>query len=207
MSEKPETSTSLMPSSDGGEQLSANESARGAAPSAAAPWASFLDHFTEIGSRLSRLESLLTGRSSDNSEGNAVLRELHAQLQEARTDLHWKILRPVLLDVVKLHDEMAAAAKSLGSPDQAVTRTTELLTGFLQDIQDILSRQGFSVYAVEGDRFDARRQQPVNTLPAPSPDHVGTIVTRVASGFASDQRVLRPEKVIVYGPSRSPAAS
>jgi molecular chaperone GrpE len=156
-------------------------------------WQAIFDRLGALADRLDRTDA----PKQTNTEGGSVLDELHAQLQEARADLHWKILRPVLLDLVKLHDQIA----------QAMGRSTDgggILTEFRQDIEDILYRQGFNPFTVEDDRFDPRRQQPVSTLPTPAPEKARTIAQRVAPGFASENRVLRPEKVVVYAATSAP---
>jgi len=124
-----------------------------------------------------------------------MLKELHQQLQEARAGVHWKILRTVLVDLVKLYDDLTRIAAQPIADEQAMGN---VLASLRQDVEDILYRQGFSPFQQDGDRFDSKRQQPVSMLESATPELVGTIASRVAPGFASDDRILRPEKVAVF---------
>ena len=156
----------------------------------------------ELGTQLGDLRSELK-RGADDKSRDSVLKDLHDQLQEARAGVHWKILRVVLTELVKLYDELNRLAAAPPADSQAFANILESLR---QDVEDILDRQGFVRFEQSGEQFDGKRQQPVGTVDAPTPEMVGVIAKRVAPGFASDDRVLRPEKVVVYAnPKTSPA--
>jgi molecular chaperone GrpE (heat shock protein) len=165
------------------------------------PWTELRDLLVALDARLGRVESTLADQAHDVSGRQALIDQLHAQLQEARSDLAWKVLRPVLLDLVKLHDGLSAAVANLQDEPAA-----EMLGDFRQEVEDVLYRQGVSAYSVDGDRFDARRQQAARTREAPSADDVGRVVERLAPGFASDERVLRPERVVVLAAPAKPTS-
>ena len=142
-------------------------------------------------------------RGSDDKSRDSVLKDLHEQLQEARAGVHWKILRVVLTELVKLYDELTRLSATPPADPQAFVGVLDSLR---QDVEDILDRQGFVRFEHGGDQFDGKRQQPVGTTEAPTPDLVGVIAKRVAPGFASDERVLRPEKVVVYANPKTNSA-
>ena len=134
---------------------------------------------------------------------DVVLKDLHDQLQEARAGVHWKILRVVLTEIVKLHDELT---RLTAAPPTVPEAYGQVIDSLRQDVEDILDRQGFWRYSHNDDQFDGKRQQPVGTMETDNPGLVGAVAKRIACGFASEDRVLRPEKVVVYvGPKSSPA--
>lgn len=155
-----------------------------------------------LGDQLSQLNQTLNGKAGEGDR-DAMLKELHHQLQEARAGVHWKILRTVLVDLVKLYDDLARLEAQSIADANAMTR---VLASLRQDVEDILYRQGFSPFQQEGDRFDGKRQQPVAMVESESPEAVGTIVSRIAPGFASDDRILRLEKVSVFSAAKKPRA-
>ena len=130
----------------------------------------------------------------------ALMRELHAELQDCRAGTHWRILRPVLIDLVKLLDDLHALPSEPHEPGAALSG---LPVGLIGRVEDILERQGFRRFRVEGDRFDPKRQESVRVEPTTDANQAGLIAGRVASGYQSEERVLRAERVIVYG-LRSP---
>jgi molecular chaperone GrpE (heat shock protein) len=130
----------------------------------------------------------------------ALMRELHAELQDCRAGTHWRILRPVLIDLVKLLDDLHPLPSEPHEPGAALSG---LPVGLIGRVEDILERQGFRRFRVEGDRFDPKRQESVRVEPTTDANQAGLIAGRVASGYQSEERVLRAERVIVYG-LRSP---
>jgi len=160
--------------------------------------------FEQLAGRLDRIESGLISKSTSDVDRDRLFKEMHSQLQEAQSGVHWKILRTVLMDLVRLYDDLDRASNTVESPGGiGGIPSTAAISEFRQDVEDILYRQGFTPFTVEGDRFDGRRQQPVSTVEAPTPEQVGTIASRVAVGFESEDRILRQEKVVVYGPRTS----
>ncbi len=164
--------------------------------------------FGRLEERIDRLSNELTSanaRSKPADHGaERMLAELHKQLQEAKAGDHWKILRGVLVELVKVYDQLTAL---VAKPPIDETQARQVCEDLRQDVEDILYRQGFAPFQNQGDQFDGRRQQPTRTIEAPSPDHVGLVASRVASGFASEDRLLRPEKVVVYAAPRPTANS
>jgi molecular chaperone GrpE (heat shock protein) len=134
---------------------------------------------------------------------DVVLKDLHDQLQEARAGVHWKILRVVLTEIVKLHDELT---RLKAAPPTVPESYGQVIDSLRQDVEDILDRQGFLRYSQSDDQFDGKRQQPVGTMETDTPGLVGAVAKRIACGFASEDRVLRPEKVVVYVSPKSSSA-
>jgi molecular chaperone GrpE (heat shock protein) len=128
------------------------------------------------------------------------MRELHTELQDCRAGTHWRILRPVLIDLVKLLDDLHPLPSEPHEPGAALSG---LPVGLIGRVEDILERQGFRRFRVEGDRFDPKRQESVRVEPTTDANQAGLIAGRVAAGYQSEERVLRAERVIVYG-LRSP---
>jgi molecular chaperone GrpE len=149
-----------------------------------------------IAERLARLESRFDDKIKNDAAREAIVQRLHTEVQDYRTDLLLKVLRPVLLDLISLYDEMGQALASPG-PEDSGSRE-RLLAGFQQEVADILYRQGVEPFAHEGEQFDPRRQRASRTLPAPAPEREGQIAARLRPGFAAGERVLRPELVAVY---------
>jgi molecular chaperone GrpE len=168
------------------------------APANAPPAASadLMAVMADLKTRLVRVEASIKEQAESESGRQGLIDQLHAQLQEARSDLVWKILRPVLLDLTSLYDALTATIRRQEqNPDTPLSVT--LLQDFRQDVEDILYRQGVTAYQVEGNRFDARKQQPARTRDAATAEEVGLVVERLAVGFTSEDRLLRPEKVVV----------
>lgn len=122
-----------------------------------------------------------------------IVDRLHAELQLYKEDLVAKMMRPIFLDLIHLHDDLGKRAEALGDGEAA-----GMLAEYQKEIEDILYRQGVEAYEAEGSSFDPRRQRAVTTVACEEPSLVKTVAARIRKGFASGDRIIRPESVSVY---------
>jgi molecular chaperone GrpE len=125
---------------------------------------------------------------------------LHKELQSYREDLHFKILRPVLIDLISMYDDFAKDIDALckkahdGSADQDIRN----LQSFQEMVEEILRRNGVESFEVEEDLFLGSKQRILKTTETTDPALDKRIARRVRRGFAYENRVLRTEVVEVY---------
>jgi molecular chaperone GrpE len=118
-----------------------------------------------------------------------IISRLHESLQDAQADLALKFLRPILLELIGLRDELAAGAVAEGP-------AAPILDQFRQDVDDLLYRQGVEPFSCPGDRVDPALQRVKRTRPADQPEEAGRVVERLRPGFRYGEKVvLRPEEV------------
>ncbi len=148
--------------------------------------------------RLDALQAIFEREARAEASRERVVDRLHAELQEYKQDLLLKVMRPVFVDLIQLHDDIgkmvATSVPDVG--DEA--RLLEVMRGFQQGIEDILYRQGVEPFAVEADAFDPRRQRAVSTVAADDPALNKTVATRLRKGFTAGEKIIRPEVVTVY---------
>lgn len=143
----------------------------------------------EIVREISQLRQLFRDKIVRDKNQEAVVKNLHEALITAQNDLVWKILRPVLLEVVRLYDDLVSAQRHAPSP---------VLEELVKDAEDILARQGFNQYSCDSDTLVPSLQKVRRTVPTEVPADVGRIVERILPGFRSDDYILRPEEVAAY---------
>lgn len=146
--------------------------------------------------RLEGLRSLFEREVRAESSRERIVDRLHAELQEYKNDFVLKLMKPVFLDLILLHDELGKRE----DPDSAgeVTGTRALAREIQQAIEDILYRQGVEPFREQGIDFDPKRQRSISTVVCDDPNQARTIARRVRPGFESDGKVIRPELVSVY---------
>lgn len=129
-----------------------------------------------------------------------VVDRLHKELEEYKQDLLLKILRPVFIDMIQLHDDIGKMIEATDRADLSADarRLLGVLAEYQQAIEDILYRQGVEPFEVEGSTFDARRQRAAAPIPTTDPALAKTIAKRIRKGFAAEGKVIRPEIVSVY---------
>lgn len=111
---------------------------------------------------------------------------LHQELESHRQGLYQQILRPMLIDLVGIHDEAA------GQPESAAQ---EFL---LETIEVVLERYGVTRYTCDGDGVDRTRQRVIEVERTSDPGLNRRLARRLRTGFELGGKVLRPEWVVVY---------
>jgi molecular chaperone GrpE len=126
---------------------------------------------------------------------------LHKELQTYREDLHFKILRPVFADLISMHDDMG----NLLRPDDAEKSTSESeknlrrsLSTFRDTIEEILERNGVTIFTEDGQVFVPQRQRAIKTVDTMDPEKDSQVAERIRKGFRYEGRIIRPEIVHTF---------
>jgi molecular chaperone GrpE len=124
-----------------------------------------------------------------------VVDRLHAELQEYKNDFLLKVMRPVFLDLIQLHDDMG---KRIDAQADSENDVAQALRDYQQGIIDVLYRQGVEPFYADGDTFEPRHQRAIQTVATEDPELNKQVASRLRCGFQSGDKVIRPEMVSVY---------
>lgn len=127
---------------------------------------------------------------------------LHRELQLHREGLHFRILRPVFIDLIQLYDDMAKVLENTTSSAAVNTDQEAQLVQHIRVFQEVvvemLRRNGAEPFTVEGELFAPNRQRSVKIIPTAEPALDKSIARRVRQGFTYEDKLLRHEIVEVY---------
>ena len=125
---------------------------------------------------------------------------LHKELQAYRAGLHAKILRPVVFDLISMHDDLSRLIESMENTEGmiSIVQVLKNLASFQISIEETLQRNGIESYSVEGEHFVSGKQRVLQTIETAEPALDRQIARRVRKGFEDDDKVLRPELVMTY---------
>ena len=129
-----------------------------------------------------------------------LIDSLHRELQVYREGLHFKILKPIFIDLIAMYDDLgklidAMLAKDLAS---ASTQMVQNLESFQETIEETLRRNGVDAFTLEESTFVASKQRILKVIDTTDPAQDKQVVRRVRKGFEYEGRVLRPEIVEIY---------
>lgn len=137
----------------------------------------------------------------DNSKDRTI-QALHKELQDHREGLHFKILRPLFMDLIALYDDLGNVIKHIKSDvadDNApAQKAIKALQSFQESVEDTLYRHGVESFEQEGDQFSGQRQRAIKTEPTNQADLDRLVAQRLRKGFEYDGRLLRPEMVATF---------
>ncbi len=125
---------------------------------------------------------------------------LHQDLQEYRAGLHFRILRPLILDLISMHDDIGRLIESTQRSEEMISTAQVLnnLASFQTTVEEILQRNGVEAYSLEGETFVSGKQRSLQAIETSEPGLHRQIARRVSRGFEYEDRVLRPELVMTY---------
>lgn len=116
------------------------------------------------------------------------------ELVAHRQGVYQMQLRPVLLDLVAMYDDLTQAITADGS--SPATATT---LGFFRDtVEQTLVRNGVERFTVEEDLVNRSRQKVVSVVETADPNLDRKVADRFRPGFFWNGKVLRPEWVSAY---------
>ena len=125
---------------------------------------------------------------------------LHRELQSYREGLHFKILRPLFIDLIAIHDDLDKLIESMPREEtfQTVAQMANNLRSFQETVEEILQRNGVEVYSVEGDAYVPGKQRALQAIETLDIALDKQIAHRIRKGFEYDGKILRPELVVTY---------
>lgn len=126
---------------------------------------------------------------------------LHDELQGHKANLLAQAIRPILRDVIRLHDDLGRMVEALRQREPAEFTREKLfkvLEGFAEDIEAVLQHNGVESVRGAAEVFDARQQKTLRTIPTADPTLVGRVAANLRPGFIHDGFALEKERVAVY---------
>jgi molecular chaperone GrpE len=128
-----------------------------------------------------------------------LIASLHGELQEYREGLHFRILKPVFIDLIIMYDDLGKLIESLMPVDTPfVQQLIQHLILFQESIEETLRRNDVDTFKCEGDVFLPSRQRALRVIPTDNLVLDRHIARRVRKGFECGNRLLRPEIVETY---------
>jgi len=163
-----------------------------------------------LSEQLDGLRSEFQEKIKENRFREETIERLHKELQVHREGIVKKHLHSVVVDVIKLIDDLRRLvghyrSKELTADD--LPKLLDILSDIPRDLEDLFLWQGVSSFVEEGNRFDPSRQRITRKIVTDDPSLDKTIAERVLPGYEWDGKVIRPELVAVYVCDRADAKS
>ncbi len=127
-----------------------------------------------------------------------MIDSLHRELQTYREGMHFKILRPLFMDLISMYDDLGGLLENILKENGVSRQMLRNLESFQESIEETLRRNGVEVFSTEGDVFVAGKQRALKVVDTDDSALDKRVARRVRKGFEYDGRVLRPEIVEVY---------
>jgi len=124
---------------------------------------------------------------------------LHKELQLYREGLHFKILYPVIMDLISMYDDLDRILENIAGQESGISQVMlRNLQSFKDTIEEALNRYEVQAFSVDEDVLVSGKQRALKVIEVGDPAQDRHIARRVRKGFGYGDRVLRPEVVEIY---------
>jgi molecular chaperone GrpE (heat shock protein) len=155
--------------------------------------AEILTALSALGGRVDDLANATAELSRLRFRDTDLIARLHEDVTRLRTGEIAIALNPVVIGMIKLHDQMV----SLGALDDPASPVGMLRTQLLQIMELTCAVKPFT--PAPGERFDASRHTGVRRIPTTDASADGTIASTLKAGFArADGSIVRVAEVEVH---------
>jgi len=151
--------------------------------------------------KLDFLHQEFEGKLKYDEHKNRIIDNLHEELQTYKEDLAKKNLQSIMLDVIKIIDDIRKITKYYHNKmidEIDVPKLLKIIDTIPSDLEDIFSYQGIQSFYCEGDVFDPRRQRIIEKIETVEQLKDKSVAERLRPGYEWDGKVIRPEMISVW---------
>ncbi|MGX2958152.1 nucleotide exchange factor GrpE [Peribacillus sp. JNUCC 23] len=128
-----------------------------------------------------------------------IIDNLHRELQLYKDDQIKDIVKPLINDLILMSDRTRKIVEGFEKDEELYPKKLlRILNDCVQDIEDILYRQGVESFTSDSETFDIKRQQIVKTIKTDDSSKDKKIAEITGKGYEWDGKLLRHEKVNVF---------
>lgn len=159
------------------------------------------EQFNLLNRRIENLEGEFSGKLKYDRHKERIIDNLHKELQEYRNDLIRNLMQPVIMDVIRVIEDMKKLIvhhESKETSELNPEKLLKLLQSFPGDLEDLLFKLRVEPFQDDGAPFNPSRQKAARTIETDDKARDKTICRSVRNGYEWDGKVLLPELVEVY---------
>jgi len=157
--------------------------------------------FDMIQAHLLELRKDFSGKLKYDAHKDEIIDKLHQELQEYKQDIVKKHILSIVLDVVKVADDIRkwiTYFRSLDVSQRDPVKLFRYLEAIPSDLEDIFYWQGVKPYSNKDGDFDPARQRAIKKITTDDISKDKTVAKTLRPGYEWEGKVIRQEMVAVY---------
>ena len=154
-----------------------------------------------IQAQLNEIKDEFAGKLKYDAHKDQIIDKLHQELQEYKQDIVKKHILSIVLDVVKVADDIRkwlAYFRSLDVSQRDPVKLFRYLEAIPTDLEDIFYWQGVKPYNSREGTFNPAKQRAIKKIPTDDISKDKTIAKSIRPGYEWENKVIRQEMVAVY---------
>ncbi|MBV2137118.1 MAG: nucleotide exchange factor GrpE [Candidatus Thiodiazotropha sp. (ex Ctena orbiculata)] len=156
-----------------------------------------LQELADVKTQLASLKQEIIERLRYDETKERAFERLYTELDELKRDAAFNQLRPLYTDLILLFDRIDNLSESLPHDAVPAVDYVNTLKTFRDELRELLSRRGVDMIQTNQPEFDSAWQRAVGTEDTVNDHDDGHVARVVRKGFAAEDRLIRPEEVIV----------
>lgn len=155
-----------------------------------------LDAQSKILEEINSLKKEFKSKIKYDEQKEKTITKLHDELQIYKRDLYKKLLLPMINDVIQFTNRAEKDFEFLADANRE--KLFERMYDFLDDLRDVLYRQGVEAYKLEGDVFDPKKQKILKTIETNSKELDKKVANHKTYGYEWEGKIIKPEGIDIY---------
>ena len=151
--------------------------------------------------QLGELKDEFIGKLKYDAHKDKIIDKLHQELQEYKQDIVKKHILSIVLDVVKVADDIRkwlTYFRSLDVSQRDPVKLFRYLEAIPSDLEDIFYWQGVRPYSSKDGIFNPAKQRAIKKIPTDDSAKDKTIAKSLRPGYEWEDKIIRQEMVAVY---------
>ncbi|MCF6148977.1 MAG: nucleotide exchange factor GrpE [Candidatus Kuenenia sp.] len=150
---------------------------------------------------LEEMKSLLKTRLSYDETKEKTIEKLHEEMKLYRDNFIFQSQKPVFIDLIMLYDNfmqiLAVLDEKQDMTKEDFATMKQNLHTIKEELLEILYRRDVTLYREHPDILDYKLHKTIGTVPTTSESENNKVEKVVKPGFCWNDKVLRPEEVII----------
>ncbi len=154
-----------------------------------------------LGQQISELQREFEGKLKYDAHKDQIIDRLHSELQEYKQDILKKYVLSIVMDVVKVADDIRkwlVYFRSLEVSQRDPRKLFRYLEAIPSDLEDVFYWHGVKPFSSEDGLFDPARQRAIKKIPTEDPNQDKNVAHSIRPGYEWETKVIRQEMVAVY---------
>jgi molecular chaperone GrpE (heat shock protein) len=160
-----------------------------------------IERIHQIGLQMTALQREFEGKLKYDAHKDEIIDKLHNELQEYKQDILKKHILSIVMDVVKVADDIRkwlTYFRSLEVSQRDPRKLFRYLEAIPSDLEDIFYWHGVRPFSTAEGIFDPTRQRAIKKVPSMDASQDKLIAESIRPGYEWDGKVIRQEMVAVY---------
>jgi molecular chaperone GrpE len=161
----------------------------------------FIGRLESISLQISELQREFEGKLKYDAHKDEIIDRLHTELQEYKQDILKKYILSIVMDVVKVADDIRkwlTYFRSLDVSQRDPRKLFRYLEAIPSDLEDVFYWHGVKPFASEDGPFDPGRQRAIKKIPTADANMDKIVAHSIRPGYEWETKVIRQEMVAVY---------